>query len=862
MGSQLMSRILSLSVRAQMFLMALIIALPAAGSIAYSGVKVRQAAIEAAIQETRKIVDSIAIEQQHATASAEQLMTALAQLPELRGHDAARAQKILSDILRLNPLYLNISVADPAGMVWASAVSTKPVSMADRRYFRNAMATGRLSSGEYIVSRIATKPTINLCYPFKDGNGAIAGALIVAFRLDQLGRALTETHAKQYGYVLLDHKGVVLGKSRDPDKYIGTVDGPESFRRMQGALDQGSFVGAGYDGQERFLTFRKLRINGEQIPYMYVRTGIPVATVVQQANALLVQNLLLFASSLVCAFLVAWFIGKRSIIDRVALLQSASRRLARGDLQVRVSDCIKGGELGELGKAFDEMAQQLDARERERDKAELALRKSESRYRSLFDNTLFGIVAVGPDNKFAQVNQAFCRLLGYREQELVGVRDFADITHPEDVAVSLEKHRGMVQGEMGRFTFEKRYLTKEGNVVQAICFVEGIYHEQGQCEGNIVCILDITELKASEERMRLYFERQIVGMAITSPHKRWLQTNARLQQMFGYTGEELASMSWMELTHPDDLGTNLLEFDRMLAGDIDEFAVEKKFLRKDGTLLYAYVSIVCVRKHDGMVDYVLALYDDITDRKLAEAEIYMLHSCLEQRVQERTAQLQTAISEQESFSYSVSHDLRGPLRHINSYLSILQEEFAACLPNEALYYLERTCAASVRMGKLIDDLLELSRVSRFRLVKERVDLSGLAADVVTRLQETDPERVVEIEIAPALVAMGDKVLMGLVLENLLGNAWKYSSRRERARVAFGAEMVDGERVFFVKDNGAGFDMAYLDKLFGAFQRLHGDEYDGTGIGLATVKRIMERHSGTVWAQAQVDAGATFYFSLP
>jgi len=857
-----MSSLFSLSIRTQLFLMALIVALPAAGIILYSGARLRQAAIDTAIQETRKIGGDLANEQHHTAQSAQLLMAALAQLPDIKNHNARKTQKILADIRKLSPLYLNISVIDPTGIVWASAITTKPVSVTDRRYFKNAMATGQLSSGEYIISRMADQPTLNLCYPFKKADGSIAGAMSVALRLDQLGHDLFKSHSKQYSYTIADHKGVVLnGNSFAPKPTVERA--PHEFlQHMQDTSELGSFVESGSDGRQRFITYQQLRLKGERAPYMYIRTGIPVEAVVGQANGILIRNLLIFASSLVCALLLAGLIGKRSIIDRVAVLRQASRRLAGGDLQVRVSDCIKGGELGELGTAFDDMAQQLDGREQERNKAELAMRKSESRYRTLFDNSLFGIVAVGTDNKFVQVNEAFCRLLGYQEKELVNVRTYADVTHPDDVGVSLERHGRMVRHEVERYTLEKRYLTKSGDVVQVVCFIEGTYSDEGRCEGNIACILDLTDLKASEERTRLFFERQVVGMAITSPERKWLQTNASLQRMLGYTGEELSRMSWTEMTHPDDLDRNLTYFGQMLDGEIDEFAMEKRFVRRDGSVMDAYVSIGCVRRHDGQVDYVFALYEDITERKRAEEEISLLHSSLEQRVLERTAQLEVAIREQESFSYSVSHDLRSPLRHINSYLSILQDEYAPSLPGEASRYLERACEASVKMGKLIDDLLELSRVSRSTLIKEKVDLSGMAAGIIAMLRETDPGRAAEIEIEPELSAMGDKALMGLVLENLLGNAWKYSSRRKRSRLVFGAKQIGTETAFYVADNGAGFDMAYRDKLFGAFQRLHGEEYDGTGIGLATVKRIMERHGGSVWAEGEVDAGATFYFTLP
>jgi two-component system, cell cycle sensor histidine kinase and response regulator CckA len=862
MSGRLMSRLLSLSIGSQLLFMALIVALPAAGLIIYSGIKLREAAITSAIQETRKISDGIANEQRHAAASAEQLMTALAQLPDIRNHDAAKTQLLLADILKISPLFLNISVIDPSGMVWASAITTKQVHVGDRRYFRNSMATGRLASGEYLVSRMASQPTINLCYPFKNSYGIVIGAISVAFRLDHLGAPLSQNTSDKYRHTLLDYKGIVLSKSNEMGRYVGTMDLPDMIQNMQSPADVGSFVGIGIDGKKRYVTYNKLRLHGENMPYMYVRASIPVALVVAQANAMLARNLLFFASSLLCALALAWLIAKHSIIDRVRVLQAASWRLSRGDLKVRVASGISGGELGELGTSFDEMAQQLEERERERDCAERSRRKTESRYRTLFDNSLFGIVAICPDHRFERVNEAFCQLLGYREDELVGVRSFADVTHPDDIAASLEKHQAMMRRVCEHYTLEKRYVTKTGGVVHAVIFVEGIFNEQGGCEGNIACVLDITGLRASQERMRLYFERQIVGMAIASPDKRWLETNARLQQMLGYSAAELARMSWSDLTHPDDQGRDLALFDQMLGGELDELSIETTLIRKDGSLLHAGLSLVCVRKDDGGTDYVLALYDDITERKLAEREILGLQSSLERRVQERTEQLETAVSEQEAFSYSVSHDLRSPLRHINSYLAILQEEYCGDLPPDAHLYLKRARAASIKMGKLIDDLLELARVSRSQLVKESVDLSGLAAGIVTMLRECEPNRAVEVEITPGLKAQGDKMLMGQVLENLLGNAWKYSSRRETTRLSFGVKEMGRRKAFYVRDNGAGFDMAFRDKLFGAFQRLHGEEYEGTGIGLATVKRIIDRHGGAVWAEAELDAGATFFFTLP
>ena len=234
---------------------------------------------------------------------------------------------------------------------------------------------------------------------------------------------------------------------------------------------------------------------------------------------------------------------------------------------------------------------------------------------------------------------------------------------------------------------------------------------------------------------------------------------------------------------------------------------------------------------------------------------------LEQKVARRTMSLETALREQESFSYSVSHDLRSPLRHINSYLAILCEEFGGLLPPEALSYVDRSRTACNHMGKLIDELLELSRVSRLRLVKDAVHLSDLATTICQTLHEEEPHRMVEFRISDGLLARGDKSLLMQVMVNLLSNAWKYSATIPAACIEFGKVIDADQDVFYVRDNGVGFDMAYSDKLFGAFQRLHGPEFEGNGIGLATVKRIIDRHRGKIWAESKPDEGATFYFTL-
>jgi light-regulated signal transduction histidine kinase (bacteriophytochrome) len=318
----------------------------------------------------------------------------------------------------------------------------------------------------------------------------------------------------------------------------------------------------------------------------------------------------------------------------------------------------------------------------------------------------------------------------------------------------------------------------------------------------------------------------------------------------------------LEHTHPDDIPVVKNVVSRLLAKPEEPVPVLWRRKHKDGHWVWLE-GVATNLLDDPAVGAIVTNYRDVTARREVEEKIRQLNSTLELRVVERTAELEAANKELEAFSYSVSHDLRAPLRHINGFSMALLEDYGDGLDDTGKGYLQEVRNASREMAQLIDDVLQLARVARSEMKREKVDLSELAEDIFTELRKREPGRVVKVSVETGLFGYGDRRLLKIVLTNLLGNAWKFTEKKEDARIVFGFNPDEKDGGFFVQDNGAGFDMAYADKLYGAFQRLHSvEEFEGTGIGLATVQRIINRHGGRVWAEGAVDKGATFHFMLP
>lgn len=366
----------------------------------------------------------------------------------------------------------------------------------------------------------------------------------------------------------------------------------------------------------------------------------------------------------------------------------------------------------------------------------------------------------------------------------------------------------------------------------------------------------------SEKKFRNLFEYSPVGKSMTSIDGT-LNVNKSFCTILGYSEEELRLKHWKEISHPEDTALTEGIVKSLLEGKTASARFEKRYLHKNGSIVYTDVATYLQRNDEGNPQYFITTINDISERKRVEAEVQMLNEDLESKVIQRTSELQSANKELEAFSYSVSHDLRAPLRAIHSFTRILKEDYKETLDDEG----RRICGiietSSVHMGQLIDDLLNFSRIGRTELQISKIDMVKQVNTIWTEISTPEENARINFKVERLPVAYGDPSTVRQVLTNLISNAIKYSAIMDKPQILVGYDHTDKHKAYFVKDNGVGFDMHYVNKLFGVFQRLHSSkEFEGNGVGLAIVQRIIHRHGGKVWAEGEIGKGATFYFTLP
>ncbi len=550
-------------------------------------------------------------------------------------------------------------------------------------------------------------------------------------------------------------------------------------------------------------------------------------------------------------------------------MHAAIDRVAEGDMNSAIA--VKSeDEAGRLAAGFNRMMSKLKERI-------VQLEENERKLFTLMSN-LPGIAYRCLNDKewtMEFISSGCEELTRYTVDELLYNRDLSynDLIYAVDRnAVWDSVQAGVSNRRPYRMTY--RIRTKSGDekwVSEQGC---GVFSESGGLLALEGFIGDITETKYYELRL-LESERRLSTLMSNLPgmayrclnDDNWTMEFASggCKALTGYEPDEIIGnreISYNDLIHPENRTMVKSEIGRSLPEHIP-FRIEYRITTKEGNEKWVWEQGRGVYSDTGEVISIEGFITDITGRKKIEDELQEYREHLEREVKKRTQELLAANRELEAFAYSVSHDLRAPLRAVDGFSKALAEDFTEKLNEEGRDYIRRIRGASQKMAQLIDDMLKLSRVTRDEMKYTSVCLSDIAEEIINEHRDSEPERKVEFINTPGLIVNGDQQLIHAALENLLSNAWKFTSLKDVAKIELGTKLIEGETVYFIRDNGAGFEMRYADKLFGAFQRLHAvTEFPGTGIGLAIVQRVLNRHGGRIWAESEVNRGAAFYFTIP
>ncbi len=827
----------------------------------------RQQASERALDFAR----SFAAEYERQFGEARELLEVLATLPPADGTNPAACGELLAGLTRIHPQLMNLAVLDGAGGIrCAATMPERAQDLAAIPAVRRAIDGGRLAATTLQHGPVHGKPAVVLARPAAISAGKVRRVVLASLDLEAMNRRFAASVPPGAVLRILDHDGVFLVRQPEPECCLGR-SGLNLFGIREALAGGRPHLGESPWMDEVIRVHADVPLGGDTKSGAgaegVVSVGIPVDLVQAPANRALAGGILSLLLLSALLYALAWTGSNRYLLRPIGLLAAASRRLRAGDLASRVSLPEYGGEFAELEAAFNDMAGTLAANrlELEADRRRLQLAAS------VFDHAREAIFVTDAEGGILAVNKRFSEITGYGAEEAIGRNPSLLRSGRHDDAFYRAMWQALADG--GHWSGDVWNRRKDGTIYPEWLSITAVRDEQGRTTNYSAVFTDLSRRRELENRLRENEARLTTLIeAIPDPvflkdgENRWCLINQAAQRLFGlddarWQGRHDAELALLQPGRSGEhMACHASDEQAWRNGRLSRFTEVFQSENEDNRIFD--VIKVPLFGEGGRRSGLVVIGRDVTDQKKHEHALLHLNEELERRVAERTGALLSANRELEAFSYSVSHDLRAPLRAINGFSRLIEEECAGQLDETGRHYLDRVRSGAERMGALIDDLLALSRLSRQEMKTGPVNLSALAAGIARELEAGEPGRRVEWQIAADVTAKGDAGLLAAALQNLLGNAWKYSSKRERSRIEFGAGEENGQPVYFVRDNGAGFDMAYADKLFGAFQRLHApDEFPGTGIGLATVARIVQRHGGTIRAESAPDRGATFRFTL-
>lgn len=882
------------NLRGRLIMLVVMVALPIGGYAFFHALQEKEKAVEHARSSLQWALSLSAAAQDQKVESVRQVLVALAETPGLLALSPSACDDYLARLNESFPEYSNFGLIEPNGKLRCDALRTPGnLDLSDRSYFTRAMALGQFAVGDYLRSRATGREVVVFALPIRDADGPIKGVAIASMGLDALFNSLSLAEVPANArLVVLDRQGTVLASTDPALKRGAPTPSPlvlKKVRERAAGLEPGSNVDD--DGTRLFVFLKEA---GAAKLGLVTVASVDKLSITKIPQHEFQRDLLILGLIVVFGCILAIGMANRAVaVPATKILQSIAQ-IGAGNLGARVRLEPRGvaTEMHGIAGGVNQMVQDIERRQHAQQR---------------LHNAVLGIAQAGS----TQAGDAFLVQLTRHMIEALGAdagfigRAVSDDFHHVKTVVAIVDGQLM---ENFDYVIEDRHVQ---NILTQACLMESadfaaqhpkfpllatlrpqayvrwrLDHSDGRPMGMIFVLyrdplmdvefitstLNIFAARASAELERqqadVLIQRRAAlldlaqeAILVRDLDQRIEYWNAGATRMYGWTSEEVLGRPISELLYENDrefqCATEQVKTTGHWRGDLQQ-------RRKDGSVLWVEGHWTLVRDAAGQPESFFAINADITARRAVQQELQQLNVELDDRVRRRTAELEAVNRDLASFSYSVSHDLRSPLNSIAGFSQLLAKTDGEKISEKGRHYLARIRSGANTMSELIEGLLSLAQLSRQPVDMQDVNLSQLARQVEQACREREPERQVQVHIQEGLSVRGDPRLLLAVMQNLLGNAWKFTAKQAVARIDVGSEPgADGCTLYFVKDNGAGFDMAHAEKLFGTFERLHSQsDFPGTGVGLATVKRIIDRHRGRVWAESRVNEGATFYFSLP